>query len=148
MDSATAARQIRELESRRHKAVVELDIPTLDAIFADDLIHVHSTGLVHTKGQLLEHLARKRGFISVERGELTVRLEGSIAIVTGAIRNRMRIPGGTGEQTMHGFVTQVVRCMNGEWRFTNFQLTVIKEPCLVVSSGIPTVTQESLEVDQ
>ena len=118
---------ILEAERRRQSAVVEIDLATLDDLFAEDLIHVHSTGLVHRKRELLRHIDRKRGFIAIERGELDIRIEENVAVMTGPITNRMRGNTGASEIIMHGFVTQVLRRYPDAWRFTNFQLTVTAE---------------------
>lgn len=117
---------IHETERRRQAALISVDLTTLDALFADDLMHIHSTGLVHSKSELLQHIERRRAFISIERGPLQVRIDGSIAIMTGQQISRMRSPKGD-EVLMDGFVTQVLRRSNDGWRFANFQLTLNRE---------------------
>ena len=121
------AELILAAELRRQQAVVAVDMPALDALFADDLVHVHSTGLVHNKKQLLEHMDRKRGFLGVERGPLQIRVEGDTAVMTGSVVNRMRSKDGQGEMLLHGFVTQVLRRYPDGWKFTNFQFTITTE---------------------
>jgi ketosteroid isomerase-like protein len=119
--------QILEAEQLRQTAVVAIDLVALDQLFADDLVHVHSTGLVHSKEELLQHIDRKRGFLSIERGPLNVRVEGDVAVMTGPIVNRMRGKDGAGDIVMHGFVTQLLRRSPRGWQFTNFQLTLTAE---------------------
>lgn len=114
---------ILELEQRRQQALIAVDLDTLDTLFDDDLVHVHSTGLVHDKAQLLEHIAHKRGFAGIQRGALTLRGDAGLALLTGPIINRIRT--GSGEEAlMHGFVTQVLRHTASGWKFISFQLTV------------------------
>jgi hypothetical protein len=128
MNDANESKAILEAEQRRQRALVAVDLAELDRLFADDIIHIHSTGLVHNKSQLLEHIERKRGFISVQRGPLDVRVENNIGIVTGPITNRMRAKNGDGEIVLEGFVTQILRRTDDGWRFINFQLTPQREP--------------------
>jgi hypothetical protein len=118
---------ILNVENRRRVALVSVDLDELDRLFAEDLIHVHSTGLVHTKFELLRHIEKKRAFLAIDRGELQVRLAGDVAVVTGTMTNRMRAKDGNGEILLHGFVTQVLRRFELGWRFISFQLTPIRE---------------------
>jgi ketosteroid isomerase-like protein len=120
-------RAILNLENRRIAALVAVDLNELDRLFAEDLVHVHSTGLAHTKPELLRHVEQKRGFLAVDRGDLQIRIEGNIAVITGTMTNRMRGKDGNGEILLHGFVTQVLRHSKEEWRFISFQLTPIRE---------------------
>ncbi|CAG9271625.1 nuclear transport factor 2 family protein [Paraburkholderia unamae] len=126
-DEAQDRAAILALEQRRQAALVAVDLDALDELFADDLVHVHSTGLVHDKAALLRHIERKRGFIAIERGPLALRVDGDIAVMTGPLTNRMRAPHGEGEIAMHAFVTQVLRRRSGRWQFTNFHLTITQE---------------------
>ena len=119
-------RDVLRAEERRRAALVAVDMATLDALFADDLIHVHSTGLIHDKAQLLRHIEANRAFLAIERGDLAVRLYGDIAIMTGPMTNRMR-RGSDGTALLDGTVTQVLRRQGGEaWRFVSFHFTLGK----------------------
>jgi ketosteroid isomerase-like protein len=109
-------------EDRRRAALVELDLATLDHLFADDLVHIHSTGLRHDKPALLAHIERRRAFLAITRGPLDVRIEGNLAVVVGPVANRMRTENG-GETMLLGIVTQVLRREPTGWRFIHFQLT-------------------------
>lgn len=111
-----------DLEQRRQAALVAVDLPTLADIFADDLIHIHSTGLVHTKEQLLRHIERRRGFIAIERGVLEIRRVGELAIMHGPLTNHMRAADG-GAIVLTGHVTQLLRQTEQGWKFMHFQLT-------------------------
>ena len=116
-----------DLERRRQAALVAVDLKALDAMFADDLVHIHSVGLVHDKAELLAHIESKRGFAAIERGHLTVRvLNDDAAVMTGTITNHMRAPDGSMSE-MRGMVTQIIRrADDGRWKFMHFQLTLLK----------------------
>lgn len=114
---------ILAVEDTRRRALVDGDLDALDAIFDDALIHIHAPGLVHTKAMLLEHVGTRRAYLAVERGELSIRRIGDVAIVVGPITNHLRNPDGS-TRLQTGTVTQVLRLAgDGAWRFVNFQLT-------------------------
>jgi len=116
---------ILEIERRRRAALVAVDLDELERLFAEDLIHVHSTGMTHTKAELLRHIEQKRAFLAIDRGDLQIRVEGPIAVITGTMTNRMCSRDGKAEILLHGFVTQVLRRNDEGWQFISFQLTPI-----------------------
>jgi ketosteroid isomerase-like protein len=123
-DGATAA-ALRAVEDRRLQALLEGDLDTLDDLFDASLVHIHAPGLTHSKQQLLEHVAMRRPYLGTTRGELTIRLVGDVAIMTGELVNRLRTKEG-GERTLGGVATQVlVRADDAAlgWRFLSFQMT-------------------------
>lgn len=115
--------EILAAESLRQEALIAKDLDALDALFDETLVHVHAPGEVHTKALLLEHVATRGVYLEISRGDLGVRVIGDVAVVTGAVTNRMKAPGG-GERTLSGEVTQVLRRTDdGSWRFISFQMT-------------------------
>ena len=125
MASSDDSKAILEIERRRRAALVAVDLDELDRLFAEDLIHVHSTGMTHTKAELLRHIEQKRAFLAIDRGDLQIRVEGPIAVITGTMTNRMCSRDGKAEILLHGFVTQVLRRNDEGWKFISFQLTPI-----------------------
>jgi ketosteroid isomerase-like protein len=117
----SVAAELEEVERRRQRALIEVDLEALDELFDETLVHIHAPGLIHTKAQLLEHTATRRAYLEITRGELVIRLAGDVAIVTGPITNRMRTPSG-GERTLAGVATQVLVRSPG-WRYLSFQMT-------------------------
>jgi ketosteroid isomerase-like protein len=119
--------EIREIESARQRALTAPDLDALDWILADDLIHVHSTGMVHDKAQFISHIQRMGGFRSIERGPLDIRVEGNMAIVTGAAANGVRSPE-TGENIMlNGFSSLVFRKADRGWQVVLSQMTLFRD---------------------
>ena len=119
--------ELLALEERRQNALLDGVLATLDEIFDDALIHIHAPGLVQTKPLLLEHVATRRAYLDIVRGELSIRVIGDVAIMVGPITNTLRNPDGSMRE-QRGQVTQVVhRGDDGAWRFVNFQLTPIGE---------------------
>ena len=99
-DEATRA-AILDVEESRQRALLEVDLDTLRDLYDDSLIHTHAPGLTHTKAQLLEHIATRAPYKGATRGELTIRVIGDIAIMTGRLINRLGSPDGS-ERTVAG----------------------------------------------
>jgi ketosteroid isomerase-like protein len=121
-DAPTQA-SILAVEERRRAGLLAVDLAALSELYDDSLVHIHAPGVTHTKSQLLEHIATRQAYLDMERGELTIRVIGDVAIMTGRLVNRLRTPDG-GERTLGGVVTQVLRrCDDDKWRFVSFQMT-------------------------
>lgn len=121
-DEATRA-AILAAEDRRIRALLAVDIPALDDLFDDSLVHTHAPGVTHDKAQLLEHVVTRQAYLDIHRGELLIRVIGDVAITTGRIANLLRNPDGS-RRELGGQVIQVLRrCPDGAWRFVSFQLT-------------------------
>jgi len=147
-DEATRA-AILEVEDRRQKALLDVDLDTLAGLHDDSLIHTHAPGLTHTKAQLLEHVATRAPYKGSTRGELTIRVVGDVAIMTGRLTNRLGSPDGS-ERTVAGQVIQVLRrCPDGAWRFLSFQMTPDGEhvwtPTASERAGLDQIAQEKGE---
>lgn len=118
---------ILETEEARQHALVTKDLAALEWLLADDLTHVHSSGMVHDKAQFIAHLDRMGGFRSIERGVLDIRVEGDIAIVTGSTVNGVRSIQ-TGEDiTLEGFATLILRRGPRGWQVVLSQLTPFRD---------------------
>lgn len=115
--------ELHAVERRRQRALLDVDLDTLDELFDDTLVHTHAHGITHTKTQLLEHTANRRPYLDITRGELLIRLFGDVAIITGPLTNIVRTPDG-GERTLAGVATQVLRRDDhNRWRFVSSQTT-------------------------
>ncbi|WP_440710482.1 nuclear transport factor 2 family protein [Herbiconiux sp. YIM B11900] len=120
-DAITRA-EILDVERRRIRALIDGDIATLDELFDESIVHIHAPGLMHDKTQLLEHVAVRRAYRAIDRGDLTIRRFGDVAVVTGMIFNTLGSPDGT-ERKLSGPVTQVLRRGQGGWTYLSFQMT-------------------------
>lgn len=144
-DEATRA-EIIAVEERRQQALLDIDLAVLADLYDDSLIHTHAPGLTHTKDQLLEHVASRAPYKGATRGELTIRLIGDVAIMTGRLTNRLGSPDGS-ERTVAGQVIQVLRrCEDGKWRFVSFQMTPdgehVWKPTEAEKAGLDKIAQE------
>jgi len=118
--SAQDEMEVRQLEARRQTALVALDMEALADMFAEDIVHVHTNGMVHDKAAILSHIRSRAQFVAVERRNLVVRVYGDTALLTGDLINSLRIAGEEEPRIMKAFATQVVRREDGVWRFVSF----------------------------
>ena len=112
---------VKDLEARRCEAIGKGDLDPLADTLADDYHHILGGGSTNDKTAYIDTI--RRGPRVPERGDLTVRLYGDTAVMTGDIINRISYPGRP-LQTIHAVVAQVaVKQADGKWRFVNFQIT-------------------------
>ena len=77
---------IEAVNKRIEDAVVSKDLTSLDALYADDFVFTHGTGLVQTKSQWLDSLrSDETRFVSRQLDSTSVELHADIAIVTGRL---------------------------------------------------------------
>ena len=112
---------LRAREDERCDALVRDDMAKLADLLCDDLVHVHATGNVHDKRQLIDHAGRVLRFYEVERGALQVRrLAQDVAVMTGALTNIVGRRGESEKVTVCAFVTQVWVEREGQWKIASF----------------------------
>lgn len=116
--------QIERCEAQRRRAILQRDWDALRSLLADDLVHVHARGgRVDDKESYLSQ-ARNLNVLSMERGEMKIRLYGSVAVSVGTLTNVFGERGGE-LITMRAICTQVWDRSSGEWRLCSFQATAI-----------------------
>jgi ketosteroid isomerase-like protein len=123
MSADATIAEIIEQEGRRRRALIARDAATLEALFADDLVHIHSTGNVNNKAELMHHVLQVLQFLEVQRGELNVALLGDVAVMTGRMSTRMRRFDKPEPTSADSWVTQVWVRRGGAWVQTHFQAT-------------------------
>jgi ketosteroid isomerase-like protein len=76
---------ILALEARRYAAMTTNDLDALAALFHDDMVYTHSSGVVDNKASYIEALRSGRTrYLEVEQREQKVTLLGDVALVVGA----------------------------------------------------------------
>jgi ketosteroid isomerase-like protein len=124
---SSESQTITDLEHRRANAVIHRDLAELDKITSRDSVRILPTGALETKSQLLSDL--KAGVLtydSIDVGEISVRIYGDIAVVTG--RSEFR-----GKRDGKPFAgrcrfSRIWKRGNSGWQETLFQLTPISSP--------------------
>lgn len=81
-----AEHPVVQLEFERCRALERSDFDALEAIFAETMTYVHSTGAVHDRAKLMEYLRSSVRFSQVQRSAYAVSHWGSLAICTGLMR--------------------------------------------------------------
>lgn len=120
----TPTDELIALEHERARALMSEDHDSIARLFADELVYVHTTGLVQTKLQYQEYARSAVRYLSVERGALTVRaLAENVALMTGSQVNVLQKHSGGEPVRAEGFVTQLwVKGADG-WQMVAFQGT-------------------------
>jgi hypothetical protein len=90
MNAQTDRTQLIDLERRRCDALMRRDAAALDALWPADLMHIHSTGTVMGKEQLMRYVLETLQFLQLERSELAVQVHGDAALMTGRQKARMQ----------------------------------------------------------
>jgi hypothetical protein len=115
--------ELLAFEAERQRALVENDAAALEHLLADDLIHIHSSGQTHDKRQFIAHVGRMGGFVSIERGDLTLRAEGEMAVILGPTINTVRRLDSGAIARLEGFGTVLLERAPSGWRVVLSQMT-------------------------
>jgi hypothetical protein len=106
------------LEAERCRAISEPDLPALEKILADDLTHTHITGHTEDKATYLAGLSGRPR--NTTRGDLSVRVYGDAAVMTGALINEFPAAGGNAPARLEIQALQVWVRSGGTWQMVAF----------------------------
>lgn len=116
--------ELLSLEAERQRALVHEDHEQLEVLFDDDLLYVHTMGLVQDKGQYLDYARNAVRYLAVDRGELTVRVfADGLALMSGVQCNLLQKRGGGEPVRAEGFATQLWVKREKGWRIASFHGT-------------------------
>lgn len=125
----TVEQEVLAAEQARREAILADDMDALALLIADDVTHVHTTGVVQGKADLLHHVGGFLRFIDIERRNLKVRVIGQDhAVMTGEMTNTVARRGHDERVEVNAFVTQVWARRGGRWQAINFQATRLAPP--------------------
>jgi uncharacterized protein (TIGR02246 family) len=115
-------------ERARRDALVADDAAAFADLIADDVVHVHTTGIVQDKAALLGHTGSFLRFYEIERGPLKIRrLAPDVAVMTGEMTNLVGRRGTEEKVQVKAFVTQVWARRDGQWRIASFHAVRLPE---------------------
>lgn len=84
----TAEQQVRQAEAARLKAFLEHDVPTMDRLMGDELIHTTTTGKTRDKTQFMQDfINRPTAFTQFETDDMEVVVIGTVAVTRGRYHN-------------------------------------------------------------
>jgi ketosteroid isomerase-like protein len=116
------AEHIRAAEARRCAALLDRDAEALRAVVSPAVTHVHGTGLVQHGDEYFAH-ATASAYRRTDRGELTIVIDGDVAVSTGAIITVVRQTDEAPERRIEGVALQVWRRAGDGWRQSAFAFT-------------------------
>jgi hypothetical protein len=121
---ATLVDTIRELESRRYRAMVEADVAQLEKLLADTLIYTHSNATTDTKASYIAGVkAGKWKYRRIERPVEDLQLHRDCVVVTGQVKIDILIDGEA--RTLNSRYSNVwIKGAKG-WQMTAWQSTPI-----------------------
>lgn len=120
MNAGTDRAKLIELERQRAAALIQRDAATLDALWPADLMHIHSTGTVMGKEELMRYVLQTVRFLKLERSELAVQIYGDAALMTGRQQARMQRVDKPEPAEAESWVTQLWVRRPGGWVQTHF----------------------------
>ncbi len=125
----TIEQEVLVAERSRRDALVADDMAAFALLIADDVTHVHTTGIVQDKAALLGHAGGFLRFINIERQDLKVRvIDENHAIMTGGMTHTVARRGHDERVEVQAFVTQVWARRGGRWQIINFHATRLPQP--------------------
>lgn len=113
---------VLETQQKRFRAMVEADRAALEALLADDLVYIHTTGVIDTKSSLIDSVVS--GAIDYTRlvpTDTTLRFAGNAAIITGSADLGVIAGGKTHEASIR--FTEVYVDAGDGWRLVSWQST-------------------------
>lgn len=116
-------RTVQVAEQSRYAAMIKNNLTTLNAMLADDLVFIHSSGAVEDKASFLASLqSGALRYRRIETSEEQLRRFGDTAIVTGRADLAIEVNGRP--RSLHLRSTAVlVRGENGRFRLVSYQST-------------------------
>jgi hypothetical protein len=125
----TIEQQLYQAEWSRRDALVADDMEAFGLLIAENITHVHTTGIVHGKAELLAHAGGFLRFIDIVRHDLRVRMiDGDHAVMTGGMTNIVARRGHDEQVEVNAFVTQIWERRDDRWKVVNFHATRLSPP--------------------
>ena len=118
------AAEINALEDRRCQAMIDKDMKTLEAIYADELIYTHSNAAVDDRASYLAGIkSGKFDYKAIKRSDVTVSVIGDTALVAGRAQISVRSSGVDRELDSRFLIVWVKR--SGGWQAAAWQSTPV-----------------------
>ena len=112
-------------EATRREAMVARDRKALEEILADDLVWIHSSGMIESKASFVARLASGTDrYLSIRPRDESIRRFGSVAIVSGVVEIDA-VARGTARAIFNRF-TNVWLLTDSRWRLVSAQSTKVQ----------------------
>jgi ketosteroid isomerase-like protein len=115
--------ELLKADDRRLHALVDADVPALQALLGDELRYVHADGRAETKYVLIAALeSGGTDYVAAKARDVVARAYGDAGVVSGTLQARVRSAGGT-ERKLRAVYTAVYAKRDGGWRLVAYQST-------------------------
>lgn len=112
-------------DEARQNALLKADIEALDALFADDLIYLHSTAVADDKQFFLDGLrSGKTKYLTIAYQPAEYRLGGNYALIFGKVDMQLEIAGE--QKPVRAVIISTWRFEDQRWQMVTWQAT--KQP--------------------
>lgn len=124
--TSASEKEVRAVEEQRYKAMIGADFPTLEKVLADDLVYVHSSGVVDDKNSYFAPLrSGSVRYKKISPEDTRVRITGTLAVVTG--RSSIELERDGKPQAFRLRFTAVYEKSAPGWRLVSWQATRLPE---------------------
>jgi hypothetical protein len=124
-DAAIPINEIKALEDRRYRAMLDADIAVLDALCSDDLIYTHSKGDHDDKRSYLDKVgSRHFTYLEITHPADRILVVDGAALVTGRMTASVSVAGRGIVHVDNRYLAVWVREHSG-WKFVAYQPTPI-----------------------
>jgi ketosteroid isomerase-like protein len=124
-DADLAINEIKALEDRRYRAMLDGDIAVLDALCSDDLIYTHSKGDHDDKRSYLHKVgSRYFTYLEITHPADRILVVDGAALVTGRMTANVSVAGSGIVHVDNRYLAVWVR-ERGGWKFVAYQPTPI-----------------------
>ena len=118
--------EVLTADDRRFQAMMKQDWPTLNAVLADDLVYVHSTARVESKGEHVGNLqSGKPHYRGIAPRERKARVHGNVGVVNGV--SEMHVENAGKEQRFTVRYLAVYAKTGEAWRMIAWQSTRVPD---------------------
>ena len=107
---------LRVQEKSRCAALMAGDADALDAMLTDDLVHIHLNGKADGKHAYLAGVRDAYRFHALSRGDLTIRVYGDFAVMTGTLSQQLEVLASGQMLDVRAMTTQTWLRQDGAWR--------------------------------
>jgi hypothetical protein len=115
--------ELLKADEQRLRALVDADVPALQALLGDELRYVHADGRVETKYVLIAALESQGvDYVAARSRDAAARAYGEAGVVSGTMQVRVREGGGP-ERKLRMLYTAVYARRDGAWRLVAYQST-------------------------
>lgn len=118
---------VLDAEYQRCTALEKDDFEALKGLISPELVHTHTRGNTDDYVSFFNHVQNRIEFVKCTRGPLNIRIIGTVAIMTGSMRNVVRLRGDSADINVSAQVMQVWEWQGDRWRMTRFQATSVPQ---------------------